>query len=131
MLGVRTAATKNAPTVSKGHPKSAPSLLPRPLRPDKRVFLPPELWEGLSRAAKFHEEAFAKMDRHESVSRNDIIESFLTWALDTYWKDKGGEPLPSGPDREKKVAAFAAKMAKEEADERKARLPDADQSDSK
>jgi hypothetical protein len=91
-------------------------LLPQPTRPDKRVFLPEEMWSALSRAAEFHEEAFKKMGRDEAVSRNRIIENFLEWALDTYWEDKGGEPPATGPEREKKLATFAAQMLKEEAE---------------
>jgi hypothetical protein len=116
MLGVRTAAPKTSPTVSKTKAKTSPTLLPQAVRPDKRVFLPEEMWEALSRAAKFHEEVFKKMERDESVSRNKIIEGFLEWALESYWDDKGGEPPGSGPERERKVAAHAAKLLKEEAE---------------
>lgn len=127
MLGVRTAAPKTRPTVAK-KPKAVPTLLPQALRPDKRVFLPAEMWEELSRAAAFHEEAFKKMGRDEAVSRNRIIENFLEWALETYWDGKGGEPPASGPEREKKVAAFAAQMEREE---KEAKASGADQSNSK
>lgn len=123
MLGVRTAASKTSPTVAKTtNLRSVPTLLPKERRPDKRVFLPEELWTKLSAAAKFHEETFKKMGHEQSVSRNDIIENFLEWALDTYWQAKGGEPSSKGADREAKIAAFAAQMEKEEAARAKDKL---------
>lgn len=119
MLGVRTVAPKTRPVV-KTNPRSVPTLLPKERRPDKRVFLSEELWTHLSAAARFHEETFKKMGREQAVSRNDIIENFLEWALETYWDDKGGEPTKS--DRESKIAAFAARLEKEETARAKEKL---------
>lgn len=70
------------------------------------MFLEPEVWEQLTDTAKFHTEAFAETDHVESVSRNDLIESFLKWALEAFWTDKGGMPKTPA-ERKKKVTAFA------------------------
>lgn len=88
-----------------------PTLLPKTKREERRVFLDPSLWEELSDVAEFHSEVFAAMGAQEKVSRNDLIESFLTWAMESYWEDKGGRPI-SREDREKKVRRSAEHLKK-------------------
>lgn len=85
-----------------------PSLLPTP-RDEKRVFLKPEQWAELEDTADFHSEAYAEMGIKGAVSRNDLVEGFLTWALDAFWTDKGGRPK-NVADRKKKVALFAEQL---------------------
>jgi hypothetical protein len=88
----------------------APSVLPKTRKVERRVFLEAELWKRLSDAAEFHTEAFKAIEGvDETVSRNDLIESFLKWALGQFWEAKHGEPT-SETDRKKKVAAFAVEL---------------------
>ena len=93
---------------------SGPIRPPRKIRPDKRVFLEAEMWEQLSDTAKFHEEAYAELDNGESVSRNDIIETWLAWAEVEFWKALGGRPA-SKADRAAKVKLYAEKLKAEAA----------------
>jgi hypothetical protein len=94
----------------------APALLPRTPKVERRVFLEKALWEKLTEAAEFHTDAFKSIERskdekpiEETVSRNDLVERFLVWALDQFWVAKGGEPKDAA-DREKKVKAFAKEL---------------------
>jgi hypothetical protein len=94
----------------------APSLLPKTPKVERRVFLEKAFWDQLSEAAEFHTDAFRAIERgkdekaiEETVSRNDLIERFLIWALDQFWAAKGGEPKDAA-DREKKVKAFAREL---------------------
>lgn len=108
MLGLTAIRTLKKPMVEK-----SPTLLPKekPDRPARQVFLAPEMWRELSEAADFHTLVFKKMGVEETVSRNDLIESFLTWALDAYWDDKGGKPKTEA-ERSTRVAASAEKLKK-------------------
>lgn len=94
--------------------KSGPKLLPmKPLGTPRQVFLPKEMWERLKAAAKFHGEAFKALGATEGVSRNDMIQDFLSWALVEYWAQVSGEP--TGPkDRATKVAAMAEILRQEQ-----------------
>lgn len=108
-MGLAAIRTAKRITVEKG-----PTLLPPAPEEDPRkpqnVKLLAEFWEELKEAAKFHTEVFREMDpNNPSVSRNDVIENFLRWALDVYWDDKGGRPK-NAADRAAKVAATAAKL---------------------
>jgi len=67
-------------------------LKSKPKTTDRRVFLTPEVWADLTATAKFHTLAFKEMGHKQSVSRNDVIESFVGWALEEFWRDKGGRP---------------------------------------
>lgn len=89
-----------------------PTLLPN-RRVERRVFLEPELWDELSEAADFHTHVFKKMDSKQVVSRNDLIGSFLRWALKEYWDDKGGKPS-SDSERDRKAADHAERLTKQE-----------------
>lgn len=97
----------------RGKPKvvSAPLLMPKRKTVSRQVFLEPEMWDQLKEAARFHSEVFEAMGAGESVSRNDIIASFLEWALSSYWDDKGGRPS-SKEDWSKKVAKHAEALKK-------------------
>lgn len=95
---------KKPPPVTKH-----PTLMPKTKREERRVFLAPEFWAELTEVAEFHTEVFKAMEENETVSRNDIIEAFLRWAVDSYWEDKGGSPTGQG-DRAKKVEAYAERL---------------------
>lgn len=72
---------------------TGPRLLPKKTTGTPRqVFLPKEMWERLKVAAKFHSDAFKELGSTEGVSRNDMIEEFLAWALNAYWEQVGGAP---------------------------------------
>lgn len=71
---------------------SGPKLFPKKDRVSRQVFLSEEMWRELSEAAEFHSDVFEAMGAKETVSRNDLIDGFLRWALDAYWEDKGGRP---------------------------------------
>jgi hypothetical protein len=85
-----------------------PALLPVE-RDEKRVFLKPAMWRDLEDTAAFHSEAYSEMGIKGTVSRNDLVEGFLDWALESFWKDKNGRPK-NAADRKKKVAAFADQL---------------------
>lgn len=89
-----------------------PTLLPN-RRVERRVFLEPELWDELSEAADFHTEVFKKLESKQIVSRNDLIGSFLRWALKEYWDDKDGKPTDAA-ERDRKAAEHAGRLAKQE-----------------
>jgi hypothetical protein len=95
-------------------PTSSPQVKRRK-RPTKRlpVFLPEELWEELTEAARFHTEVFRQTGKPETVSRNDFIEDSLIWALAAYWLDKGGKPKSAAEFRER-AETYAAKLIKSE-----------------
>lgn len=78
------------------------------------VSLKPKLWADLKYAAKFATRVFHHTGQPETVSRNDFIEDSLTWAIDAYWKDKGGAPT-NDEEFEKKAAEHAAKLMAREA----------------
>ena len=109
MLGLRALPTRKRLLVK------SPTLLPKEKPAGKKprqVFLEPSFWAELSEAADFHSAVFQVMDpKNESVSRNDLVENFLRWALDVYWQNVGGRP---GTDSEKQVraAAYAAALKK-------------------
>ncbi len=89
----------------------SPTLLPQDNRDPRQVFLSPEMWEELTEAAKFHTLVFEKMGADEKVSRNDLIDSFLKWALDAYWEDKGGKPK-SDAEKVARATVAAEKLKK-------------------
>lgn len=103
--GLTTQVPKRRPTVT------GPRLLPKKKTISRQVFLEPEMWEELKDTAKFHSDVFDAMEASETVSRNDLIESFLRWALDAYWEDKGGRPT-SEKDRNEKVKRHAEALRK-------------------
>jgi hypothetical protein len=88
---------------------SSPRLLPRKKPVDRKVFLEEDLWKELSDAAEFHTKVFEELGSDEKVSRNDIIDTFLRWALDAYWDDKGGKPK-NATDGAAKVKRHAEKL---------------------
>jgi hypothetical protein len=99
------AAARKSPTVS------GPKLPTPKATVSRSVFLTEEMWEQLSEASRFHSETFKKLGSKEGVSRNDMIDSFLTWALESYWEDKGGRPS-SDEDWARKVARHAEALKK-------------------
>lgn len=83
----------------------------------RQVFLDPELWERLMKIADFQTEAWKMVDpKNLSTSRNTVIESFLVWAADTFWENRGGEPTSLG-DREEKLAPYSAQLKKDSDEE--------------
>lgn len=89
----------------------APTLLPKKKRDERRVFLLPEVWAQLDEAQDFHQAVFDALGAAEKVSRNDMIESFVKWAVDAYWEDKGGRPQDK-KDFAEKVRRHAEKLQK-------------------
>jgi hypothetical protein len=77
-----------------------------PLKKERRVFAPPEMWESVDEAAAFHSDAYKELGIKETLPSNELAVELLTWALDLFWKDKGGRPK-NATDRAKKVVAFA------------------------
>lgn len=88
---------------------TTPTLLPADKPPRKWVALEDIAWNDLSEIAEFHTQVFTAMGEKETVSRNDIIASFLDWARESYWDDKGGKPT-SVADRDAKIARHAEKL---------------------
>jgi hypothetical protein len=86
-----------------------PTLLPKEKREERRVFLPRQLWKDLDECAAFHQAAFDELDAKESVSRNDLIQAFMSWARDAYWEQVGGRPKDKKEWGEK-VKRFAESM---------------------
>jgi hypothetical protein len=86
---------------------SGPKLPQPKATVSRQVFLTEEMWEALKEAAKFHSDTFKSLGSKEGVTRNDMIDAFLTWALESYWEDKGGRP-ESKEDWAKKVERHAA-----------------------
>lgn len=75
------------------------------------LFLPQEVWDRLTLAAKFATRAFELTGTPETVSRNDFIEDNLLWALTSYWEDKGGEPTDEhDPKFDRLAKAFASRL---------------------
>lgn len=104
---LRTQSPKKSPTVS------GPTLMPKKATVSRQVFLTGEMWVELKEAARFHSETFKALGSAEGVSRNDLIEAFLRWALDSYWDDKGGHPT-SKEEWAKKVERHAEALRKQQ-----------------
>lgn len=93
---------------------TGPRLLPkRPPGTPRQVYLPKEKWERLKAAAKFHSDAFKGLGSTEGVSRNEMIEDLLEWALEAYWEQVGGPPGPK--DRAAKVEKMTEILRAEQA----------------
>lgn len=76
------------------------------------VFLTQEMWDELTEAARFHTAAFAASGLAERVSRNDLIEDSLIWAIAAYWADKGGKPVTKTEFTER-AKAFGERLKRE------------------
>lgn len=50
-------------------------------------------WRELDRIAEHETEIWRKAGKKKKLSRNDIVQEFLDWACEHYWKEKG---LPPG-----------------------------------
>jgi hypothetical protein len=96
-------------TNSKRRPMSGPEG-PKLNKATKQasVYLPREMWKELDEIAEFHSEVSEKMGMSK-VTRTDMIESFLDWAVEEYWADKGGKPA-SARDRDEKSTRHAEKL---------------------
>jgi hypothetical protein len=90
-VGMRYLAT-NQPRRKPALAVKGPKLLPSRRAISRQVVADEALWAQLGEAAEFHGDVFKAMDADEKVSRNDIVVSFLEWALQEYWDDKGGKP---------------------------------------
>ena len=90
---------------------SGPKLVPKTKLKAVKLHLEPDLPELMDDAAQFHTEVFKEMGAEERVSRNDVANAFLRWALDSYWAEKGGHPT-SPRDRAEKAKSFAAILKK-------------------
>lgn len=94
-----------------------PHIRPKKKREERRVFLEPSQWADLTDAADVHTEAFRAMGVEETVSRNDLLEGFLTWAADVFWAEHGGRPSTKA-ERERVVASLVSKLKAESKTER-------------
>jgi hypothetical protein len=112
VASLKKQASKKSPTVS------GPKLLPQKATVSRQVFLTEEMWDELKEAARFHGDVFKRMGSSEGVSRNDLIDSFLHWALDSYWEDKGGRPT-SEKDWDEKVDRHAEALKKQQQEAKK------------
>lgn len=113
MLGLAPFRTSKKLTVEK-----APTLLPPHREGEERtprsVFLFLQQWDDLTEAADFHSEAFKAIDtKNPAVSRNDLIENFLQWALAVYWEENVGGKPKGDAERKVKLAAFVEKLKKQ------------------
>lgn len=104
---------RSGQALKKGPKLSGPKLLPKKATVSRQVFLPEKMWEELKEAARFHGDAFKHLGSTEGVSRNDLIDAFLQWALDAYWDDKGGRPT-SKEDWDKKAERHAQALLEEQ-----------------
>lgn len=95
----------------KGPALSGPSLLPSNLI-QRLVSFDPDDWAELKTIAEFHSDAFKAMDAEQNVSRQDIHAAFIKWAIEEYWKDKGGKPS-SKTDWAEKAQRHGNKLKKE------------------
>lgn len=107
MGGLLPKARKRLSAVSD---PNAPRPLPKPVTVSRQVFLTPEKWAELARAAEVHTATFAALGIKQTVSRNDIISTFIEWALQAYWKDVGGNP--SDEDWDQVIQQYADKLKK-------------------
>lgn len=88
-----------------------PKLVPPEELQRGTVYLPPEYWAQLDSVAKFHTKVYGALGAKGKVSRNDVIASFLEWALDEYWADKGGQPTTDA-EADSKARAHAEALRK-------------------
>lgn len=105
MGATATAGVRSAPTLT------GPKLVPKTKLLPVKTYLEPDLPEQLDDAAAFHTEVFKAMGETEKVSRTDILNAFLKWALDAYWQEKGGRPT-SAKDRADKAKKHAEALKK-------------------
>lgn len=103
---LRTQASKKSPLVS------GPTLLPKKATVSRQVFLTEQMWNELKETARFHGDVFKLLGSTEGVTRNDLIDAFLRWALDSYWEEKGGMPT-SKDDWDKKVQRHSDALRKQ------------------
>ncbi len=66
----------------------------------------------MSEAAELHTQTFKRIGKKETVSRNDLVEDFLKWALASFWEERGENPRTDA-DREKWLTV-AAEILKEQ-----------------
>lgn len=94
----------------KGKPMAGPEgPPPRDETIARSVYLSPQLWDALKKTADFHTRFFKARGLDQVASRNDMIDSFLRWAVEEYWIDKGGEPT-SEREMDEKADRHAEKM---------------------
>lgn len=82
---------------------SGPKLFPKAKTKPRSLYLGADMWDELDEATEFHSRVFEALGSGQKVSRNDVIEAFLRWALDAYWDDKGGRPKSEKERRDKAV----------------------------
>ncbi len=91
----------------------SPMLMPSPRKVARQVYLDAAWWDELTQAAQFHTDAFEEFGAYQKVSRNDLLEVLIRWALDAYWEDKGGRSQVGTPEYKKRVAEFAEHLKKQ------------------
>lgn len=89
-----------------------PIVGPPKLTRELKVRLTSQLWDELAEAAQFETEVWALAKFDKVVSRNDLIEKYLLWALKEYWEEKDGKPT-SREDRASKAKAAAEALRRE------------------
>lgn len=92
---------------------NGPNLLPTRLLPPKKVVIEEGLWAELQELAEFHQATFKKMGSADKVSRTEVVDTFLRWAVEQFWKDRGGKPTNES-DRDKKAGDYAAFLKKQQ-----------------
>lgn len=92
---------------------SGPSIVPPRLATPKKVVLADDLLKRVDQVAKFYDDVFRKMGAKDpSTSRTEVVDEFMRWAIDQFWKDRGGEPQ-TGEERSRRVAQYAGELEKQ------------------
>lgn len=101
MPGTSSAPVIEVPFMRKSNVASGPVLVPKKKTIARSVYLEPATWLELAEAAEFQTAVFEALGHEEKVSRNDVIDAFISWALKAYWDDKGGRPTTKAERAEK------------------------------
>lgn len=98
-------------------PRTSPGVSSSPSVPKKKkplarpVYMDEEDWKDLDDCARFHEAMFRYQGEEQSVSRNDVIVAFLTWARKAFWAEKGGKPKTE-KDLQERARQHVERLAK-------------------
>lgn len=104
LMGLVTQPSRRGPALS------APNFFPANLI-QRLVSFDPDDWAELKEIAEFHSDVFKKMGADQNASRQDMHAALMKWAIDEYWKDKGGKPT-SKADWAEKAEKFSHRLKK-------------------
>ncbi len=94
----------------------SPVVIPKKKLLARSIGLDPDIWDELDEVANYetvvHRE-LKSLDQESEVSRNEVVGSFLRWALDTWWQARGGRPT-SERERAEKLRADVERRKKED-----------------